>query len=533
MHLLDRSYNIGRQILATRDLRERKEKGQFLTPPVIARYMARQLGPLPERARVLDPAGGSGVLACAVIERAIQDQGPKHIEFEVFEIDEELSQAARQILEQATTFAVRHGIEVKVKVHREDFLLAFTELAGLNLFSTLSRPGVAEYNAIIANPPYFKLRRDDPRVRTVGNLLSGHTNIYTLFMAASFELLSSKGKATFIVPRSFCSGAYFAKFRQDLLKHTLPTDIHLFDLRDDAFDSVLQENLIITLQERQEVDKLPETLKISISKSADDLKREPPGREVAFSYFVGSADDDTPYFRLPIDERDEQIIETLEGWHGSLAEYHLQISTGPIVAFRCRALLRDVEAVKAGKAVPLYWLRNVKSHHLIWPATRGKKPQGIVLNAESASLLVPAANYVVLRRFSAKEEPRRLIVAPFLRETYPYKHVGLENHLNYIYGDQRELTLAEAQGLAALLGSALIDRYIRISNGNTQVNAAELRALPLPPLDVIIDIGEHICNGATPPNLVHINQTVYDILKAEGLLPQALPVMMETRYEHE
>src|SRR5690606_12886384 len=95
-------------------------------------------------------------------------------------------------------------------------------------------------------------------------------------------------------------------------------------------------------------------------------------------------------------------------------------------------------------------------------------------------LLVPTANYVVLRRFSAKEEPRRLTAAPLLARDWSTTHIGLENHLNYICRAAAGMDVEEARGLAALLNSRVFDEYIRVVNGNTQVSATELRALPLP-----------------------------------------------------
>jgi hypothetical protein len=59
-----------------------------------------------------------------------------------------------------------------------------------------------------------------------------------------------------------------------------------------------------------------------------------------------------------------------------------------------------------------------------------------------------------------------------------------------------KLTHAEALGLAALLNSAIVDRFFRISNGNTQVSAVEPRNLPLPPAETIKAIGRLIeCEG--------------------------------------
>ena len=47
----------------------------------------------------------------------------------------------------------------------------------------------------------------------------------------------------------------------------------------------------------------------------------------------------------------------------------------------------------------------------------------------------------------------------------------------------------EAWGLAVLFSSSFLDTYFRIHNGNTQVSATELRAMPLPPIEVIRKIG--------------------------------------------
>ena len=70
--------------------------------------------------------------------------------------------------------------------------------------------------------------------------------------------------------------------------------------------------------------------------------------------------------------------------------------------------------------------------------------------------------------------------------------VGLENHLNYIRGVSRELDEKLAYGLSALLNSTFLDRYFRISNGNTQVSATELRAMPLPAERDIRSIGAEV-----------------------------------------
>ena len=97
-----------------------------------------------------------------------------------------------------------------------------------------------------------------------------------------------------------------------------------------------------------------------------------------------------------------------------------------------------------------------------------------------------------MRRFSPKEDNRRVIAAPYLAGSLPGEALGLENHTNYLYRPGGELTADEAKGFAAFLNSSVVDRYLRMVAGSTQVNAADLRAMPCPSLDRIIEIGRSL-----------------------------------------
>jgi adenine-specific DNA-methyltransferase len=104
--------------------------------------------------------------------------------------------------------------------------------------------------------------------------------------------------------------------------------------------------------------------------------------------------------------------------------------------------------------------------------------------------LVPTRNYVLIKRFSSKEEKRRLTAACLLKADFPFPYVGIENHVNYVYHAERELTEDEVFGIAALFNSNLIDRYFRTISGNTQVNATEIRAMNFPDLKTLARIGK-------------------------------------------
>ena len=68
----------------------RKAKGQFFTPPAIARFMASQFSQIPKEFALLDPGAGTGALTLAVCERLLRSRTPKHLRVHLFETDDEV-----------------------------------------------------------------------------------------------------------------------------------------------------------------------------------------------------------------------------------------------------------------------------------------------------------------------------------------------------------------------------------------------------------------------------------------------------------
>ena len=203
-----------------------------------------------------------------------------------------------------------------------------------------------------------------------------------------------------------------------------------------------------------------------------------------------------PILHLPTSDIDTHLLQVFKQWDNRLATYGLEISTGPVVPFRTPALLTSAQHVYKGEAVPLLWLQHVHHMNIQWPIEQLDKPQGISLQADT-KLLVKNTTQVILRRFSAKEEPRRITAAVLFANTFNTDYIGLENHLNYLYRAKGMLSHEEATGIAAFLNSTLVDRYFRITNGNTQVSATELRQLPLPSWNQLTNIGKQVTDLPT------------------------------------
>jgi len=98
------------------------------------------------------------------------------------------------------------------------------------------------------------------------------------------------------------------------------------------------------------------------------------------------------------------------------------------------------------------------------------------------------------KRFSAKEERRRIVAALFDPRRVPSALVGFENHLNYYHRDGGGLPEALARGLAVFLNSTVVDQYFRRFSGHTQVNAADLRRLPYPSEEQLRRLGHASAN---------------------------------------
>ncbi|TRL30833.1 N-6 DNA methylase [Methylosinus sporium] len=480
----------------------RKNHGLYLTPVAVADFMASRIAATGDTIRILDPAAGAGILLCAAVEFLVsRPDAPRRIELVAYEVDGALAHVLARTLQDLQLWAATQGVIVTIDIKSRDFVL--DHAAALRATDSFLPHIEAEdaFDVVIANPPYFKLNKADPRAQAAAAVVHGQPNIYGLFMAIGAALLRDKGELVFITPRSFASGPYFRVFREKFFDCVRPEFVHVFGSRRDAFgrDAVLQEN-IITKGVRS--DHWPRRgspkLVVSTSEGVDDLATS-THRTTPLAAILDMQSKDK-VLRLPVSKAEDDLMRLVDSWPGSLRRYGLQISTGPVVPFRATEFLDQTGAPPAAH-VPLLWMNHVHAMQVRWPLGR-RKPEYIKNFSASTNLLVPNRNYVLLRRFSAKEEHRRLVAGPYLARSIAAPMLGLENHLNYIYRPGGALTEDETFGIAALLSSSLLDTYFRISNGNTQVSATELRSMPLPSLEIIAAIGREARSQRTPAHAI-------------------------------
>lgn len=347
------------------------------------------------------------------------------------------------------------------------------------------------YDLVISNPPYYKLKKDSIQVVKIKNIMTGQSNIYPLFMALSAKLLRNDGQMSILTPRSYCSGLYFKKFRKWFFEIAKPHRIHLFNSRKEVFKkyNVLQENVILTAIKTSII---PKSILVSVSNGTPNQNEKLRIRNTAYDKIIVEKGDDI-LMRIPTTELDELIAAHIDKLENNFENIGFNVSTGPVVPFRAKDFLLK-RTDDHNESVPLIWMHNIVNGVINWPVEKNNKPIVMRKTKESKKILIPNKNYILVKRFSTKEGKQRINAGIHLNNLFSSDFIGIENHVNYIYKREGQLTANEAYGIAALLNSRLYNRYFQITNGSTQVNATEIMNIPLPSLEIIRVIGNSIRN---------------------------------------
>lgn len=508
-HFADR---IGLVYAKTVTPKHKKDNGQFFTPTEIAQFMAGLTKQTKEKFKILDPGCGTAILSSSLIETlAKQNDSLKEIELIAYETDQDILPFTQATIDYLGKWLKKYKINFKATLDTNDFVLENKDCFQVSA-TLFSEPKNATYDIVISNPPYFKIPKEDKRATVAKSIIWGQPNIYSIFMMVATKLLKEGGELIFITPRSFASGNYFRAFREAFFQEIEIEHIHLFGSRTDTFDrdSVLQETLILKGKKQKLNGHLPSIL-VTHSNGIKDIANYT--EKIYKTDELIDLKSKEKIIHLPTNETDDKVIKLFKSWAGSLHQYDIQISTGPVVSFRATKYL--FEQYQNGKIllVPLYQLINTAKMQFEWPVAKRNKPQYIQFCEETKSLLLPNKNYVFLRRFSAKDDKSRLVATPYFVDITQAEYIGVENHLNYIYRPKGHLDRNEILGLSALLNSNLFDTYFRTFNGNINVSATELREMPLPPLKDIKQIGNQILllNDFSQSKVDEIINSYFDI----------------------
>ena len=424
--------------------------------------------------RLLDAGAGIGSLTAAFLERwASGGFDFLRVEADAFEIDESLHPYLTRTLEEYKQY-----LNVVSTVRGGDFIM----IAAGSLFGNVFAKALPKYTHAILNPPYKKIRSNSIHRAALSRVGIETVNLYSAFVALSLSLLDDCGQLVAIIPRSFCNGPYYRPFRELVLERAAIRRMHLFASRNRAFkdDGVLQENIIIMLERGGRQGD------VIVSTSTDDTFADLVTYTHPFDRIV-LPDDPERFIHVPT-SMGMNVIELSEAVRYSLANIGIMVSTGPVVDFRLKDHLRDMPEPGT---VPLLYPAHFSGQRVEWPKTGMKKPNAIHRNADTERWLYPTGCYCVVRRFSSKEENRRIVASVVHHRDFAgAEMLGFENHLNVFHMGKRGLPEALAHGLAVFLNTTAVDDNFRRLNGHTQVNATDLKLMKYPSREALITLGE-------------------------------------------
>ena len=446
---------------------KRKKIGQFFTSRETARFMAGLFSvPKKEHLDILDPGTGSAILTAALMERLQQESSVKSVSLICYETEPAILDLLKDNLEyikSVVRFDLDYTIITDNYITSQQLPLAFADF-------------------VIGNPPYLKVNRLAEEAQAMSHVVYGAPNLYFLFASRSIENLRDKGELVYIIPRSWTSGAYFKAFRNFLFKKTTIEHIHLFISRDKVFEqeTVLQETMIIKL--KKEIGTANEIV-ISSTETNNDFNNI---QEITVPKELVIGNDDNQYVYLVTNKEEVNVLKRLSVFHNTLPSLDMKMKTGLTVDFREREHLMDEPA---NDNVPMFFAQHLKDGRITFPI--GK--HGEYIDTRKSGLLQDNINYLFVKRFTSKEESRRLQSSIYLQDDFPtYKQISTQNKLNFITRNKKSLTKQMVYGLYCLFNSTLYDKYYRILNGSTQVNSTEVNTMPMPTLDGIVYLGQRL-----------------------------------------
>ncbi|WP_420870341.1 Eco57I restriction-modification methylase domain-containing protein [Leptospira meyeri] len=448
---------------------EKSNLGQFFTPFSTATFMASLFSNLSEdNLSLLDPGAGIGSLTSSFIEQYFEKNPNGKLNIDAIELDTKFISTLQDNL----------NLYEKDNLNLNVFNADFIEDCCLGRLRNLEN----YYSNIIINPPYKKINSLSKYKPLLKSLDLDTVNLYSAFMLLSISKLKENGELVGIIPRSFCNGVYYKSFRKFLLENTMIRQIHLINSRRSAFveDDVLQENVILHLVKKSKQTSLTNKIKISHTNLADFS--EISVKNYSYQDIIKENDQDLVIHIPNLDYK----VSDVDFKKFTLSDLNLMVSTGPVVDFRLKNLLSNTPS---DSKVPLLYPSHFSKFQIQWPLPNFKKYNYIESNSSSTKLLYPKGNYVLVKRFSSKEEKRRISACLLLAEDFDFPLFGFENHLNVFHMNKSGLSIEICYGLMSYLNSTFVDNFFRQFSGHTQVNASDLRKIPYPSLEFLSEMG--------------------------------------------
>ncbi len=488
-NILEKAELIRAQYIKSSLLANRRKNAQFFTPIAVSTLLSSMVLPIEkEKIRILEPGAGTGILSASLVNHVLSiGVGLKSIELIAVEIDGTLNQFLRTTLDECKNYCCKNNVQFSYEIINRDFFeLVYEEIQNgkQNNFFFVKKTELGLFDIIIQNPPYKKIRNTSLYRKILNLIGEGTTNAYTAFLLLSSYLLVPTGQIIGITPRSFCNGSYYKRFRLSFFSKLFFHKIHTYSRRDKAFDEdgVLQENLLFVVSPQKPTENM-------VTVTTSEAPEDETNQTINVNHdLIIIPTDENKIVHIITNEYSIKILEKISTIPNKLSDIEISVSTGKVVDFRVSEQLTNNTTANS---TALFYPFHFSDGMIVWPRYSQKKNEAICVNNKTKELLVKSGNYTFCKRFSSKEEKKRIVAAFYDASKYNFDVIGIENHINYFHMNNTPLKREVAIGLTIYLNSSLVDQYFRLFNGHTQVNAEDLRYIPIPDLDQLIRIGSY------------------------------------------
>lgn len=452
--------------------------GRLFTKKDTARLMASMFE-IDERKTaftILDPGAGTGILSAALIEE-ICKRAPfcKQIFLTAFETNEEFLPMLENNLERIRK-KVRHDYDVKlfVTIYNENYIVDSKNHYTVTFFDTVED----KYDFIISNPPTELYEKGSDEAILAGGVTQLKVGAPFLFLKMASRHLEAGGQLVMILPTTYATASQIKPLRKELAQKLSLKRLHLFvgKQKNEKRAVPLKKNFIISYKYEEKGDSVAVTTSLDSGEGVTKLASLPYD-------FIVDKNDGT--LTLPKSAEEAKIVKYFSDFPETLTTLGLKMHTGLIVDSKCEGLL-FTEPIKS--AVPLIRPATMKNGTIEFP----QPIRNQYIAPVNPSLIQKNKNLIIIKRIPAKSDDRFLNPSIYLASQLPtYRYISTHNKINFIdtVDKNSEMCARLAFGLFALLNSTIYDRYISIITKSKQINSKEMRDLPLPPRNIIENIG--------------------------------------------
>lgn len=458
--------------------------GRLFTKKDTARLMASMLNIDEEKTAftILDPGAGTGILSAAAVEEVCK-RAPKcrQIFLTCYETNPDFLPMLHDNLERIRK-KCRHDYDVKlyVTVYEEDYIIDAKNHYTVVFFDTVAD----KYDIIIANPPTELCEKGSLTANSAGGVTQLKVSLAYLFLRMASGHLEDGGQLVIVLPTSYATASAVAPLRKEISELLAVDKLHLFVGKQKNMKRAvpLKKNFIISYVKGEK----PEKVKASTSTDAGKNITELPLLDYGFV-----VDKESGVLTLPKSIEDTKIVNFFATLPETLTSLGLKMSTGLVVDSKCEGLL-FTEPIKA--SVPLIRAATIQNGQMNFPQPIKRQ----YIAPVNPSLIQKNKNLIIIKRVPAKSDERFVNSAIYLASQLPsFKYISTHNKINFIDTKDKnsEMCARFAFGLFALLNSTIYDRYISIVSKSKQINSKEMRSLPLPPRNIIENIGMRLMDS--------------------------------------